>query len=82
MEDVRKSRFTISQAARHYGVPRKTVADHVNYEVVDFKLPGRYRMLSDEEEEAIVQYVLFMARRNLPLTRHDIRASIIVRYIC
>ena len=76
---MRQNHISISAAARKHGIPRKTVADHVNHEVLDYPLPGRGRMLMDHEEAAVVEYMLYMSKRNMPLSRNDIRSCILVR---
>ena len=37
-------------------------------------------MLTEEEEIALVDHILYMGQRNFPMTRDDIRSTIIVRY--
>ena len=73
--------MTISASARKNKIPRKTLADHVHQRVVNFPEPGVPRMLKDEKEEAVVEYVQHMAKRNMPLRRHDIRSCILVTNI-
>ena len=79
VEDVRNNNISVSASARKHAVPRKTVADHVNYEILDYPLPGRGRMLMEHEETAVVEYIMYMSKRNMPLSRSDIRACVLVR---
>ena len=69
--------MTISAASKKFGVPRTTLSDHIHGKV---KGPqGGPAMLSDQEETALVEYILYMSRHNFPLTREDIRSTVIVR---
>ena len=68
--------MTISAASKKFGVPRSTLSDHIHDKV---KGPqGGPAMLSKEEEQALVDYMLYMSRHNFPVTRDDIRSTIIV----
>ena len=54
-------------AAKKYGVPRKTISDHVHGKIEENKLPGVNQMLTEEEEVALVDYIQHMSARNMPL---------------
>ena len=76
IEEVKTGKMTISAASKKFGVPRSTLSDHIHDKV---KGPqGGPAMLSKEEEQALVDYMLYMSRHNFPVTRDDIRSTIIV----
>ena len=79
VEDVKKG-MTISEASRMHGVPRKTLSDYVRQRPNAIKPMGGPRMLTDVEETAVVEYVLYMSDRGLPLTRDHLRSTICVRF--
>ena len=68
----------MNAASKKFGVPRKTIADHVHGKVADNKLPGIDRMLTEEEEAALVTYIEYMSSMNMPLRRCDIRSTVVV----
>ena len=77
--EVKSGKMTIAAAARKYGVPRTTLSDHIHDKI---KGPqGGPPMLTEDEEVALVDYILYMSKHNFPLTRDDIRSTIIVREI-
>ena len=62
---------TLLQASKTFGVPRTTLADKVGG-----RHPGAYggrTTLSEEDEEALFQYVLYMASIGHPLTVGDVK---------
>ena len=70
--------MSIRQAALKYGVPRRTVGDHASGKIPHFNKSGVSPMLSDAEEEALVEYIEYMASHNMPLKRNDLRGTILV----
>ena len=77
-DEVKKGKISISAAARQFGLPRKTLSDHVHGKIEEGRLPGIDRMLSNDEETALVDYIEYMSSHNMPLTRSDIRGTVIV----
>ena len=78
-EEVKNGKMSISSAARHFNVPRTTLSDHVRGRVVNFRSPGPQRQLTDDLEECLVDYLIYMSRQNFPLRRTDTRNLIVVR---
>ena len=71
VESVNKGERNLLQASKIFGVPRQTLADKVNG-----RHPGSYggrTTLSEEDEEVLVQYVLYMASIGHPLTVADVK---------
>ena len=60
--------ITVSAAARMCAVPRRTLDDRVKGRVVHGSLPGPSTVLTKEEEDALVSYLIYMAERGFPLT--------------
>ncbi|VDI33661.1 Hypothetical predicted protein [Mytilus galloprovincialis] len=73
---VNSNKLSISKAATEYGVPRTTISDHVNGKY-DNHLNGPSKMLTDEEETSLINYVKYMAERGFPLTRRMLKAFVI-----
>ena len=73
-----KQGMSVRQAAIKFGVPRRTVGDHASGKIPHFHKSGLPPMLTDEEEEALVEYIQYMASRNMPLKRNDLRGTILV----
>ena len=75
--EVKSGKMTIAAASKKYCVPRTTLSDHIHEKV---KGPqGGSPMLSADEELALVDYIVYMSQHNFPVTRDDIRSTIIVR---
>ena len=70
--------MSIRQASLKYGVPRRTVGDHASGKIPHFKKSGVAPMLTEAEEEALVEYIEYMASHNMPLKRNDLRGTILV----
>ena len=62
IEAVSDEKLTVSAAARHFHVPRKTLDDRMKGLVQHGTNPGSKTVLSAEEEEALVQYLVYMAK--------------------
>ncbi len=71
---VKTNQMTISDAANHFHVPRKTVDNRIKGYVEHGSKPGRNPVLSAVEEDALVVYPLYMADRGFPLTRTMVKA--------
>ncbi|XP_052079009.1 uncharacterized protein LOC127717266 [Mytilus californianus] len=73
---VNSNKMSISKAAKEYGVPRTTISDHVNGKY-DNHLNGPSKMLTDEEETSLINYVKYMSERGFPLTRRMLKAFVL-----
>ena len=69
MEAVRSNTMKVTQAARHYSVPRKSLENRVKNRVVHGTASGPVRVLDKEEESALVEYIRYMAKGGFPMTR-------------
>ena len=76
--EVRLGGISISAAARKFRVPQKTLADHVYDKIEDGTLLGIERMLTTDEETALVDYIKYMGSHNMLLRHSDIRGTVIV----
>ena len=81
VEYVRNGTYTISAAAKKYGVPRTTITDYLRRKSDKVKKMGAPTMLTETEEKALVEYILYMSDRSLPLRRCDLRTVILVNAI-
>ena len=71
VESVNKDGRKVLEASKTFGVPRTTLADKVNG-----RHTGTYggtTALSGEDEEALVQYILYMASIGHPLTVPEVK---------
>jgi hypothetical protein len=73
---VNRHRLTVSQAAREFSLKRQTLADHVNGRY-DLKTRGPERMLDQEQEATLVNYMKYMAQHGLPMSRQVTRSFIV-----
>jgi len=69
MKAVESKKMNVSEATREYSVPRKSLENRIKKRVVHGTLPGPRRVLNDEEDQALVEYMKFMARGGFPMTR-------------
>ena len=65
MEAVFDEKLSISVAEQHFYVPHMTLDDRMKELIQDGTNPGPNTVLSAEEEEALVQYLVYMAKRDL-----------------
>ncbi|XP_060577849.1 uncharacterized protein LOC132734964, partial [Ruditapes philippinarum] len=73
---VWQNRLKVRQAAHEYSVPVTTLYDHVRG-VYKSNQRGPAKQLTQEEETSIVNYLLYMARHGLPMTRAMIRCYVV-----
>ena len=66
VEYVRNGTYTISAAAKKYGVPRTAITDYLRRKSDKVKKMGAPTMLTETEEKALVEYILYMSDRSLP----------------
>ena len=71
---VKTNQTTISGAANHFHVPRKTLDDRIKGHVEHGSKPGRNPVLSAGEGDALVVYLLYMADLGYPLARTMVKA--------
>ena len=68
MEELREGKGTPSAVSRKYNVPRRTLTDRMNGRVQHGRKPGPPTVLSKVEEDALVSYLVYMAKQGFPLT--------------
>ena len=82
MEAVKIARLgtqSIRSISRQFNIPRRTIRGYVSKpEKCTSKKPGPESMLTMDEEMALVDYILYMAEHNFPLSRDDLRSVILV----
>jgi len=69
MKAMESKKMNVSEASREYSVPRKSLENRIKKRVVHGTLPGPRRVLNDEEDQALVEYMKYMARGGFPMTR-------------
>ena len=72
---VKRTKLSITQVAEDYGIPRKTLSDHINgkVDVEDNKYP---HLLNKEEENALANYISYISEQGFPMTRSIVRTYI------
>ena len=60
-EEVQKGNLSIRGAAAKYGIPRSTIHDHASLKVKEVSRPGPKPVLTKEEEEELVQWIVKMS---------------------
>lgn len=73
LEDVR-SGMTIRMACRIFSVPRTTLSDRVKGRVVHGSRGGPKALLSEKDENDLVQYCLYCVQFGFPFTRKQLLA--------
>ena len=69
MKAVSDKEMTITQAAAKYSAHRKTLDDRIKKKVEHGSRPGQSTVLTKEEEDGLVSYLVYIAQRGFPLTR-------------
>jgi hypothetical protein len=69
---VKEKTMTLSERSRHYESPKTTIFDRMNSKKTKLQL-GCPTVLSEEEENIIVQRLLVMGMWGFPLTSLDVR---------
>ena len=67
MKAVSDKEMTITQAAAKYSVPHKTLDDRIKKKVEHGSRPGPSTVLTKEEEDGLVSYLVYMAQQGFPL---------------
>ena len=73
MEAVETNKMSVTAAAT-FDVPRKTLDDRVKGRVKHGTKPGPNTVLTLEEENALMSYLVYMANCGFPLTRTMVKA--------
>ena len=74
IEAVATQKKSLRQAAREYGVPATTLKRKIDTSLPAEAKPGPPTVLSKEEEERLVSYIITMAQMGFGLNPHDIRS--------
>ena len=70
-KSVKMKKYSITQAAKEYGVPRQTLADKMKDRHP--KKYGRNTILSTEDEKTLLNYITYMASIGHPLNISEIK---------
>ena len=70
--EVRQGRMTLSAAARYFDIPSSTLSDRVRKPLMG----TRAKMLTAEEEKAVVEHCRYRIKIGRPLKRKEIREHI------
>ena len=68
---VKSRGFRVARAAREFSVPRKTLDDRVKGKISLTAERGRPKSLSEDEEDALKEYLLYMSSHGFPFTRYS-----------
>ena len=68
-EDTDRS---MSEAERLFGVNRNTIRNHLASDKIIVRQPGRPRMLTDDQEKRLADYVKERASRNIGISKKAI----------
>ena len=69
---VKEKTMTLGEASKHFEIPKTTIFDRMNSKKTKLEL-GRPTVLSEEEENIIVQRLVVMGMWGFPLTSLDVR---------
>uniref|UniRef100_A0AAV2MQ26 Transposase n=1 Tax=Knipowitschia caucasica TaxID=637954 RepID=A0AAV2MQ26_KNICA len=72
IDEVRAGRLSYRQAAVHFGVPKSTLRDRVSGKVASDSTYGQRPLLSEKDENALVEYCLYSASFGFPLTKSQV----------
>ena len=72
LKDITEKHISISQAAKDYNIPRKTLADRKNKRWNSDKV-GHPTILTPEEESSLKNYIFYMASHAFPLNIKQIK---------
>ncbi len=74
MKAVKDDGVSLRSAAINFNVPRKTLEDRVKGKTQHGVKPGPKTVLTKEEEDSLVSYLVYMSKCGFPLTRTMIKA--------
>ena len=66
---VKSGRVSLRKASKTYGVPYNTLRDYKSGRSVLGKMSGHAKLLTEEEEQALKTYLMYMADHGFGLTR-------------
>ena len=84
LKDITGKHISISQAAKDYNIPRKTLADRKNKRWNSDKV-GHPTKLAPKEESSLKNYIFYMASHAFPLNIKQIKGfawAILIRSGC
>ncbi len=76
VSDVQTGCLSYRKAAQQYGIPKSTIRDHVTGLVEIGRRSGPRPVLSKEEEEAIVQWLIKMARIGYGRSKEQVKDTV------
>ncbi|XP_062560612.1 uncharacterized protein LOC134224952 isoform X2 [Armigeres subalbatus] len=65
--------ISVNRAAKTFGIPRTTLADHVTGKVVKSKLGSRETVFTPQQEAELLQHLLDLESRFYGITKNDVR---------
>jgi transposase-like protein len=74
VKEVKENRMTLGEAAREFQVPKTTLFDRVKERVTDKS--GRPTVLSEMEEQYLVERLIVLGDWGFPVSRRDLRTLI------
>ena len=72
LNDITEKHISISQAAKDYNIPRKTLADRKNKRWNSDKV-GHHTKLTPKEESSLKNYIFYIASHAFPLNIKQIK---------
>ncbi len=76
IEAVKKGTTSINKASKLYGVPCTTLKDRLSGRVIHGTKPGQKRYLDEQEEEALAEHLVEVARIGYGKTRREVKGII------
>ncbi|XP_053389532.1 uncharacterized protein LOC128552508 [Mercenaria mercenaria] len=73
---VRRRQMGVRSAATEFNVPKSTLHDHVNRKETKDVKQEQTKLLTIEEENALVQFIQHQARQGFPMTRSMVRCYV------
>lgn len=70
--EVKSGRCTVRQAAKEFGVPKSSLGDRVSGRVTPGSRSGPAQLITNEEEELLVEFSLYMSKHGFPLTKQQL----------
>lgn len=73
---VKQRKQKTRTAAREFGVPKSTLHDHLKRKPPHVNLKKLPKLLTAEEEQALVAFIQYMAHQGFPMTRTIVRCYV------